>query len=201
MSSALLESLGPLLQDDTTRQVSRQLGIDESQAATAIQAAVPLLLGALQRQTSSSAGLDSLTGALDRDHDGSVLDDAGAFLGRGAAVAAGTKILGHVLGGRKERAAASLGRSTGLDAAKAMQLLAMIAPLVLGALGRARRQPPAAGAGGLADILGGATRQMDQTSPGLAGSLGRILDADGDGSPVDDLARMAGTLGTLFGKR
>jgi hypothetical protein len=199
MSSSLLEALGPLLEGGTTRQVSRQLGIDEAQAGTAIQAAVPLILGALQRQTSNPGGLDSLAGALDRDHDGSVLDDAGSFLGRGAAVAAGTKILGHVLGGRKERAAVSLGKSTGLDAAKAMQLLAMLAPLVMGALGRAKRQGPAGG-GGLADILGGATRQMDQRSPGLGGALGRILDADGDGSPVDDLARMAGNLGTLFGK-
>ena len=96
--------------------------------------------------------------------------------------------------------ARSLGQSTGLDAAKAMQLLAMIAPLVMGALGRTRQQGPA-GTGGLADILGGATRQMDQASPGLASSLGRMLDTDGDGSPVDDLARMAGTLGSLFGKR
>ena len=95
--------------------------------------------------------------------------------------------------------AASLGRSTGLDTGKAMQLLAMLAPLVMGALGRAKRQAPSGG--GLADILGGATRQMDQTSPGLASSLGRMLDADGDGSPVDDLARMAGSLGSLFGKR
>lgn len=200
MSSTLLESLGPLLEGGATQQVSHQLGIDEAQAGTAIQAAVPLILGALQRQTANPGGLDSLAGALDRDHDGSVLDDAGAFLGRGAAVAAGTKILGHVLGGRKERAAVSLGKSTGLDAAQAMQLLAMLAPLVMGALGRAKRQGPAGG-GGLADILGGATRQMDQRSPGLGGTLGRILDADGDGSPVDDLARMAGNLGALFGKR
>ncbi|MCG6924038.1 MAG: DUF937 domain-containing protein, partial [Acidobacteria bacterium] len=72
MSSSLLEALGPLLEGGTTQQVSRQLGIDEAQAGTAIQAAVPLILGALQRQTSNPGGLDSLAGALDRDHDGSV---------------------------------------------------------------------------------------------------------------------------------
>jgi len=199
MSSSLLEALGPLLEGGTTQQVSRQLGIDEAQAGTAIQAAVPLLLGALQRQTASPGGLQSLTGALDRDHDGSILDDIGGFLGGGGS-AAGGGILGHVLSSRQDNVAASLGKSTGLDAAKAMQLLAMIAPLVMGALSRSRRQVPAGG-GGLADILGGATRQMDQASPGLASSLGRMLDADGDGSPVDDLARMAGTLGSLFGKR
>jgi hypothetical protein len=199
MSSALLESLGPLLQGDATRQVSRQLGIGEAQAGTAIQAAVPLLVGALQRQSASPTGLDALAGALDRDHDGSILDDIGGFLGGGGS-AAGGGILGHVLGSRQDNVAASLGRSTGLDAGQAVQLLALLAPLVMGALGRAKRQGPA-GSGGLADILGGATRRMDERSPGLASSLGRMLDADGDGSPVDDLAQIAGTLGSLFGRR
>ncbi len=199
MASSLLEALGPLLEGGTTQQVSRQLGIDEAQAGTAIQAAVPLLLGALQRQTATPTGLDSLGGALDRDHDGSILDDIGGFLGGGGSSAGGS-ILGHVLGSRQDNVAASLGKSTGLDASQALRLLAMLAPLVMGAVGRAKRQAPTGG-GGLADILGGATRQMDQTSPGLASSLGRMLDADGDGSPVDDLARMAGSLGSLFGKR
>jgi hypothetical protein len=199
VASSLLEALGPLLEGGTTQQVSRQLGIDEAQAGGAIQAAVPLLVGALQRQASGPAGLDALAGALDRDHDGSILDDIGGFLGGGGSPAGGS-ILGHVLGSRQDNVAASLGRSTGLDAAKAMQLLVMLAPLVMGAVGRARQQAPAGG-GGLAEILGGATRQMDQTAPGLASSLGRLLDADGDGSPADDLARMAGALGSLFGKR
>lgn len=198
MASSLLEALGPLLEGGTTQQVSRQLGIGEAQAGTAIQAAVPLLLGALQRQTATPTGLDLLGGALDRDHDGSILDDIGGFLGGGGSSAGGS-ILGHVLGSRQDNVAASLGRSTGLDASQALRLLAMLAPLVMGAVGRAKRQAPTGG--GLADILGGATRQMDQTSPGLASSLGRMLDADGDGSPVDDLARMAGSLGSLFGKR
>jgi hypothetical protein len=74
----------------------------------------------------------------------------------------------------------------------------MLAPLVMGALGRAKRQGPA-GSGGLADILGGATRQVDQQAPDLMGSLGRMLDADGDGSPIDDIANIAGSL--FGGKR
>jgi hypothetical protein len=199
MSSTLLEALGPLLQGNATRQVSRQLGIDEAQAGTAIQAALPLLLGALQRQVSNPAALDSLAGALDRDHDGAVLDDVAGFLGGGGS-ADGGGILGHLLGSRQDNVAASLGRTTGLDSARALKLLALLAPLVMGALGRAKRQGPIGG-GGLADILGGASRQMNEAAPGLASTLGRLLDADGDGSPVDDLAKMAGTLGSLFGRR
>jgi hypothetical protein len=197
MSSSLFEALGPLLQGDTKQQVSRQLGIGEDQADTAIKAAVPLLVGALQRQASSPAGLESLAGALDRDHDGSVLDDIGGFLGGSSAASAGGGILGHVLGSRQDHVARSLGRSTGLDSGQILQLLAMLAPLVMGALGRTKRQTRA-GTGGLADILGGATRQMDQQAPDFMSGLGRMLDADGYGSALDDIAGIAGR---LFGGR
>lgn len=199
MSASVMDALLPLLQGGNLQQVSRQLGIGEDQAGTAIKAALPLLVGAMQRQASSPGGLDSLAGALDRDHDGSVLDDIGGFLGSGGSAAAGAGILGHVLGGRQSNVAASLGKSTGLDSGQILQLLAMLAPLVMGALGRAKRQAPAGGGGGLADILGGATRQMDQQAPDLMSSLGRMLDADGDGSAVDDLANIAGSL--FGGKR
>jgi hypothetical protein len=197
MSASVMDALLPLLQGGNVQQVSRQLGIDEDQAGTAIKAALPLLVGAMQRQASSPAGLDSLAGALDRDHDGSILDDIGGFLGGGGSTAAGAGILGHVLGSRQSNVAASLGKSTGLDSGQILQLLALLAPLVMGALGRAKRQAPSGG--GLADILGGATRQMDQQAPDLMSSLGRMLDADGDGSPIDDLANIAGSL--FGGKR
>ena len=198
MSASALDALLPLLEGGNVQQVSRQLGIGEDQAGTAIKAAVPLLVGALQREASSPAGLDSLAGALDRDHDGSVLDDISGFLGGGGSAATGAGILGHVLGSRQNNVAASLGKSTGLDTGQILQLLTMLAPLVMGALGRAKRQGPA-GAGGLADLLGGATRQVDQQAPDLMSSLGRMLDTDGDGSAIDDIASIAGSL--FGGKR
>ena len=71
-----------------------------------------------------------------------------------------------MLGSRQSNVAASLGKSTGLDAGSVLQLLTMLAPLVMGALGKAKRQDPR-GSGGLADILGGATRQVDQQAPDL----------------------------------
>jgi hypothetical protein len=42
---------------------------------------------------------------------------------------------------------------------------------------------------------------MQQHSPDLASSLGSLLDANHDGSVADDLTRMAGSLGSLFGTR
>ena len=64
----------------------------------AMAAALPLLLGALSRNASQGDGASSLHQALANDHDGSILDDIGGFLGSGN-TSSGNDILGHVLGG------------------------------------------------------------------------------------------------------
>ena len=199
MSENVLDALMPLLEGGNLQQIAGQLGMSPQQAGTAVTAAVPLLVGAMQRNAASPAGMDSLAAALDRDHDGSILNDLAGFLGGGGSgtAAAGAGILGHLLGGRQSSVASSLGKSTGLDAGQILQLLTLLAPLVMGALGKAKRQVPS-GSGGLADLLGGATRQVDQQAPDLMSSLGRMLDADGDGSPIDDIAGIAGA---FFSKR
>ena len=199
MSDAVLDSLMPLLEGGNLQQIAGQLGISQEQAGTAVTAAVPLLEGAMQRNAATPTGLDSLAGALDRDHDGSILDDIGGFLGGGGSGGAGAGILGHVLGGRQGNVASSLGKSTGLDAGSVMQLLAMLAPLVLGMLGRNQRQQ-GLDIGGLTDLLGGERRAVEQKAPGAADLIGGLLDSDGDGSVTDDLAKLGGgLLGGLFG--
>lgn len=199
MSTSLFEALGPLLSGANVSQLASALGIDERKAASALQVALPALVAALHRNTSSADGLSSLTGALDRNHDGSVLDDVAGFLSGGGSPD-GASVLGHILGDRRDAVARSVGRSTGLDAASVMKLLSLAAPLVLGALARARAAHPG-GSGSVSDVLANATARMQQGSPDLMSSLGGLLDANHDGSVADDLTRMAGGLGSLFGTR
>jgi hypothetical protein len=78
---------------------------------------------------------------------------------------------------------------TGLDAAKAGTLLTMLAPLVMGALGRTKREN-GLDAGGLATVLTGEQEHLKQSAPGVMGALGRFLDSDGDGSVMDDVSGM-----------
>jgi hypothetical protein len=185
--STILDLIGEQLSPDTIRQMSGAIGAQPRQTATAVETAVPLLLGALQRNASNESGAASLAGALDRDHDGSILDDLAGFLGQGTTAAQG-RSLDHIFGGRRGGVESAVARRSGLDGGQVVQLLMMLAPLILGALGRARRQPGAAsGGGGLGDLLGGAMGRMQQQQPGLGGLLGGLLDSDGDGSMLDDL--------------
>ena len=196
MSTSLFDALGPVLAGRNVSEIASSLGIDERKAASALQVALPALVAALQRNASSSDGLGSLTAALDRNHDGSVLDDVAGFLAGGGSSDGGS-ILGHILGDRRDPVARSVGRSTGLDAASVTKLLSLVAPLVLGALARARAAHP----GGLSDVLADATTHMERKSPDLMSALGGLLDANHDGSAADDLVRMAGSLSELFAGR
>ncbi len=186
--ASILDLIGSQLDTGTIARLGAQVGATPQQAATAVETALPALLGALQRNVSSPQGASSLLGALDRDHDGSILDDVAGFFGQGPSQS-NLRSLDHIFGGKRPTVEAAVAKRSGLDGGQVMKLLAMLAPLVLGALGRARQTSGgrSSSGGGLGDLLGGALGQMQQQQPGLGGLLGGLLDADGDGSMLDDL--------------
>jgi hypothetical protein len=189
--------LGEALNSNTIGQISQQIGADESTTSNAIQAALPMLLGGLASNSATEEGAASLAGALDRDHDGSILDDLGGLLSNPSLLGAGAGILGHVFGGRQEAVEQGVSQASGLDMSKVGPLLMLLAPIVMGALGRTQRET-GIGAGDLAGLLGGAAQQMGSGS-GLMGVLSSVLDRDHDGSAIDDVAGMLG--GLLGGRR
>jgi hypothetical protein len=99
--------------------------------------AMPAIVAGLTRNTRSRAAAAGLPDALDRNHDGSVLDDVMGYLGGGGNLADGAGILGHVLGGRQTTVERAISASSGVDMASVSKILAMVAPLLMGALGRA----------------------------------------------------------------
>ena len=197
MDDSVLNLVSQQLDDNAISQLSRQLGADPATTRQAVPAALTALLGGLSHNASNPAGAQQLAGALSRDHDGSILDDLAGFLG-GAGGEQGAGILGHIFGNRQPNVASHVGQASGLDSSQAMKLLMLLAPLVLGALGRAQRQK-GLDSGGLSDVLGHERRRVEQAHPQSGGLLNSILDRDGDGSILDDIAGMAG--GLLGGNR
>ncbi|MBK5106314.1 MAG: DUF937 domain-containing protein, partial [Burkholderiales bacterium] len=161
----LMESIAAQLSGAPMAQLSGQLGTDGRTTQDAVKAALPLLLGALAKNSAAGGGAEALAGALDRDHDGSILDDLGGFLAGGASPD-GAAILGHVLGTREPTVQAGIGKATGLQKGQIAQLLQMLAPIVLGYLGKQKRQQ-GMNAGMLGEILGAQTRQAQAQNPAL----------------------------------
>ena len=194
MSDSLLAMLSQQIDDQTVRQIGGQLGVDKKTAGTAISAALPVLMGALARN-SQSGGAGALAGALDRDHDGSILDDLGGFLGQGGqAMGMGQAILGHMLGGGQQQSAQqAIGKSSGLDAAKVGPLLALLAPIVMGFLGQQKRRQ-GLDEGGLSSMLGSERQRIEKAHPGKGDLVSQILDQNGDGNVGDDLVNLGSKL-------
>jgi hypothetical protein len=189
---SILDTLQHRLGGDAVSRISTQLGTDPSTTQAAIAAALPMLVGALARNAQDPDKAGALASALGR-HDGSVLDDVLGHLGRGD-LADGAGILGHVFGGRQETVQTGLGRAAGLDPSKAGMLLSILAPLVMGALGKAQREK-GLDTGGLAGMLGKEQQRATDAAPGVMGMLTSLLDRDHDGSVVDDIGGMLGRLG------
>lgn len=197
--ASLLDGILGQLGGGAVENLSRQLGTDPNQTKSGIAAALPVLLGALSRNTQSSGGASALSAALDRDHDGSILDDVAGFFAKGE-TSTGAGILKHVLGAKQSRVETGLSKSTGMNGQAAGQLLAMLAPMVLGALGKAKREKQM-GATDLAGLLGQERQTLEQRAPRQMNVMNSLLDADGDGDvDFDDIAKQGGgLLGKLFG--
>jgi hypothetical protein len=171
-------------------QLSQQIGANPAQTQSAVSAALPLLLSALSRNASTPQGAAALHTAVSNDHDGSILDNVMGFLGN-AQQGPGAAILQHVLGGQQQTVQQGLAQSTGMAPAAMGQLLQVLAPMVLGAVGRTTAQQ-GLGADALAGLLGSHNQMAQTAAPGLLGSLNKLLDHDGDGSALNDVAGMLG---------
>lgn len=183
-------------------QIARQTGLPPADASRAVAGALPAILAGLAGNTAKSpSAAASLASALDRNHDGSILDDLAGFLGGGGAAADGGGILGHVFGNRRGSVESNLGRASGIDPATMAKVMALLAPIVMAMLARAKNTR-GLDSDGVASMLGRERSQLQQKSPSGMDALGRMLDADGDGSFLDDLTQQGGgLLGSLFKTR
>ena len=197
---SLLDMLQNQLAGEPAAQIGKRLGTDQAGAQKAIGAALPTLMAALAGNAARKDGASSLANALDKKHDGGILDDLPGFLSRGD-TKDGEGILKHALGARRPAVESEVAKQTGLDSSAISGLLPMLAPLVMGALGREKRQK-GLDVGALVSMLSGEGQRAKEMAPGALGLLGGLLDDEGDGVDAGDLADAGkGLLGKLLGGR
>ena len=188
--NALTEMITRQLAGNAISMISSKIGADTGTTSKAVAIALPLLIAALARNSSTPTGAEALNQAVARDHDGTILDNLNAFLGNSES-ANGAGIIGHVLGDQRSSAENGLAQSTGLDPGAAGLLLETVAPLVMGALAKTQ-QAQGLDANGLSNYLGNQQQQAVASSPDVMGILGNLLDSNKDGSVMDDVGRLAG---------
>lgn len=195
--SGLMDLLTDQLSGDALDSLSSNIGADQDKTRSAVAAALPLLLGALAKNASRPGGAEALHEAIARDHDGSILNDTRSAV-TNPNLADGQGILKHVLGGRRGQVEQGLSRASGLGSDQIGKVLATLAPIVLGSLGRAKTTR-GMGAQDLTEMLRGERQALEAREPGIESFLTGMLDKDGDGSVLDDLA--GGAISRLFGRR
>jgi len=189
-------------------QLSKQLGgADRQQTSKATEGALSTIIGALAKNSSTPEGASGLAKALDRDHDGSILDSFADILGGNKQAAPemsrtmnGAGILKHILGGKQGGAADMLSQLSGLSSGQSGNLMAMLAPMVMGMLGKQKKEQ-GLGLDGLTDLLGGTVNNQRKNNNPMMDLATRFLDKDGDGSIMDEAAGFGmKILGGLFKK-
>ncbi|UKB83483.1 DUF937 domain-containing protein [Chryseobacterium sp. MEBOG06] len=211
-------SLIDLLTGNTSNQVAEQaenkFGIGRNQVIALLAVATPLIISYLRNKSQDAKEAESLNNALDKDHNGSILNDASQIETRQAE---GGSILDHIFGGQKSTVENQLSQNTGISIDKIGPVLAMLAPVVMGYIGQQKQENNvgAGGLGGLLDgILGNATNQAQtqQSSP-LNDILGSVLgngQSQSSGNPLSDILgnvlggsgnqqQQSGGLGSILG--
>jgi len=206
----LMTMLQSQLSDDVLQRLSQQVGAPPQQTAEAANGVFAALVGGLAGNAAASPnGLQALVAALDRDHDGSILDDLGRIMGSMAGNNApdasgalnGAGILRHVLGDRQEAVAQQVGHSSGLSMQQVMRLMPLLAPIVMAVLGRMRQSGQLDMGGLLQTLLGGAQQAQSGSYADLIGTLlsGALSGQQGQAQQGGGL--LGQLLGGLFGKR
>ncbi|MFN8280893.1 MAG: DUF937 domain-containing protein [Saprospiraceae bacterium] len=208
----LMSMLQQQLSGDTLSSISQQVGASEEQTTQASNGIFAALLGGLANNASTPQGLESLSAALDKDHDGSVLDDLlGLVTGSSQAnprATNGTGMLGHILGNNQEQVAQQISQSSGLNMGQIMKLMPILAPIVMAVIGRMKNNAGNANSGmsgsvmfDLAKILMGSA-QSAASQGGFGDLIGSVL-----GGVMGQQAQSSqqataggGLLGTIFGK-
>ncbi len=173
MAELNLSSIASLLSGNGISTIAKTVGAKEENVQSAVGAALPALIGGMQKNVSTESGASSLAKALS-DHSGDSTSNVASFL-KNVDLSDGAKIVSHILGGSKTSTTSAIAKQSGLTSSKVSQILAMIAPLLL-------------------SIIGEKNTGGDSSSAGLGSLLGGIL-----GGSSSDLGGLASAAAGLFG--
>ncbi len=190
-----------LKQTGAVESISRELGVDQATARNGVEALLPAILGGFKKQAQPApGGLGGLIDMLGSVGGGNLLD--AVTRNEPTPTAPGNEILGQIFGSRdvSRTVAGQAAQSTGIDATLLKKMLPLLAMAVTGFLAQQKSgaSSDASAQGGLGGLLGqvlGGALGGGQAQSGGLGGLAALIDADGDGNPLDDILSLASRLG------
>ncbi len=188
-------------------QIAGKLGIDPSDAQSAVSGLLPAIFGGLQANANDPAGAASLQEALTQHSPGLVegginIDDVDTD--------DGDKIAGHIFGGSKDQVVAKVAETTGAQPSILSKLLPTLAPIALSYITKQlsnRGAAPAQTQAAPAQVPQAQAQPAGQAGGiDLGGIIGSILGGGGSSAPAQqaggggiDIGSILGGLGGLLG--
>ncbi len=179
--------LKTLLTNELIGKISDNLGTNSQKTKSAMENILPAILGGLAKNSAKKEKADLLHQVLEKDHDGSILNNVGDLLENVEAFK-GNKILGHIWGEKSSLLAEIVGQKSGLGKEKSGKLMEVLAPLVMGALGKETKEKELQ-SGDLSGLLQQTVKKFADNDE-LKKLVFSFLDKDGDGDIKDDLLDM-----------
>ena len=206
--SGILDSILGQLTGSKMDDIATKIGANRQQTESAVKAALPSMVEGLGRNSGNSGSqtsLDDLYRKLGVDKQSGSISGAGQQSPGNMRVpteqaehSSGglSDILGGFFGGKKENVGNSIGKQSGLNTSQVGAIVAMLGPMVLGAL------TSKAKASGKSDVHEVVQKEREEIHKegGVSSMLGSMFDQDGDGD-FDMSDAMAMGKSALFGKK
>jgi hypothetical protein len=196
--SNLVEAITNLFSGETLTKLSHNIGADPAATGKAIGAAVPAFIGAMADKARENGGGEALLGLLNSETnrqngiaDGSVLDGIDDVV-TAPTPFGGIETLQILFGTAQPDIEHKIGQVSGLSTGVIARLLPVLAPVLMGFLGR-EVTTKGLDAASLTAFLSDQQGFLRTNAPGLLGFLERI-DANDDGRITDDIQRLFGRL-------
>lgn len=183
----MMDLMNLLGNKDMMEGIGKKSGVDPNQVDKLINMGLPTIMKAMKGNISDQKGAESLLNALKQHED----DDVEEMIKDPSKINMkdGEKILGHILSGKKDNVKNNLAKETGLKGEQVNDILSQLAPLLMGTLGQQQKQGKIDSnnvSNLITDALGKSAKG------GMMDMAEKFLDADNDGSIMDDVGKLMG---------
>jgi hypothetical protein len=195
MATNLVSLVMQFLTPDMIGRIATTLGFDRNKVQSAIGGAVPALLAAFNDVATQPGGAQKLTDAA-RQQTGSLGNLARALTAGepSSLIDKGSQLLSLLVSGQNQNAlTGAIAKFTGLSQGASGSLLGMLAPIVMGSIGKHQSAAGALDANGIANLF---ASQKDNIAAALPSGFGSLLSGTGLLNSLGDAARTATAAGS-----
>src|SRR5215472_3297671 len=195
MATNLVSLVMQFLTPDMVGRIATALGFDRTKVQSAISGGVPGLLAAFNHVATQPGGAQSLADAA-RQQTGSLENFASVLAagGQSSLLDKGSQLLSSLMGGQNQNALiGAISKFTGLGQGASGSLLGMLAPIVMGTIGKHQSAAGSLDANGMANLF---ASQKDNIAAALPSGFGSLLSGTGLLNSLGDAARTATVAGS-----